>query len=72
MAVIWRGNTDDNKSNSLSNVLLRVGVNTFHESGGVGVWPIGMLGLKTSADFFPGVVGRLTLTLQRESSPADF
>lgn len=46
------------QSGNLSNLdhssLLRFGVHTLHESGGVGVRPIGMFRLRFDADLFPG------------------
>jgi hypothetical protein len=46
------------QSGNLSNLdhssLLRFGVHTLHESGGVGIGPIGMFRLESGADLFPG------------------
>jgi hypothetical protein len=41
----------------MAGVQLLVGIDTFDESRGVGVGPIGMQRFESGADFFPGFIG---------------
>ena len=61
----------DRATSGVTRALLRLGVNAFDESGGVGVGPVGMLRLELGGDLLPGVLGGHALPLESQRAGAD-
>src|SRR5579862_2868769 len=53
-------------------VLRKFYIDTFDESRGISVGPVGMLRFEFGADLFPGIIWRYAFTLERYRSRADF
>jgi hypothetical protein len=53
-------------------LLLRVCVDAFDESTGIGVGPVGILRFEVCANLFPSIIGQYALAFERKRSRTDF